>query len=73
VNRGLSLVNNTLVPIINLIMKPGLETDSKMLDFTWNCTDFKPTYIDFSVKYTNYQNVSIRDYKDSLEVAFNAP
>lgn len=73
VNRGLSFVNSALVPVVNLRMKPGLDTDEKLLDFSWNCTDFKPTYMEFAVNYTNYDEVSIRDYKDSLEISFNAP
>jgi hypothetical protein len=39
VNRGLGLVNDTFVPVLNLKMNPGLETDPALLNFTWNCVD----------------------------------
>ena len=46
VNRGLAEVNNTMVPIVNLNMKPGPDTDANMLNFTWTCVDFLPNHMD---------------------------
>ena len=35
---------------------------------TWTCEDFKPSYMDFTINYTQYQNVSIYEEKDKLVV-----
>jgi hypothetical protein len=71
VNRGLVYVDDKLVPVVELKMKPGTESELQDLDFTWKCVDFKPTYMDISMNYTRYQNVSVHDSKDFLEVKFN--
>ena len=63
--------NNTLEPIIELNMKPGLESNLEDLNFKWECIDFKPTYMDFQIYYERFMNVSIHDFKDALEVKFN--
>lgn len=71
-NRGLVYSDDDqLEPIIELIMKPGWQSELNDLDFSWKCVDFKPSHMDFDVNYTRYQNVSIHDTKDALEVKFN--
>ena len=49
-------------------MVPGLESNFSALEFTWRCVDFKPEYMDFTLNFTFYGNVSIQDGKDSLKV-----
>jgi len=71
INRGLVFVDDIQQPILNLMMKPGLESDIDDLEFSWKCIDFKPSYMDFNINYTRYQNVSVHDYSDALEVKFN--
>lgn len=73
INRGLVTVNNTLLPILNLTMIAGIESDYTQLNMDWKCKDFKPTHMDFQVSYETYLNVSIHDYKDVLKVNINGP
>jgi len=40
VNRGLVYVNETVSPILDLMMIPGPESDINLLTFTWKCVDF---------------------------------
>ncbi len=61
------------MPVFDLKMKPGLETDPNLLNFTWNCVDFQSRYIDLKVDFFRYQYVSKREFKDMVEVYFNAP
>ena len=51
-------------------MVPGLESNFSALEFTWRCVDFKPEYMDFTLNFTFYGNISIQDYKDFLNVTF---
>ena len=73
VNRGLVFVNNTFKPILNLTMLAGIESDRLQLNMTWSCQDFKPTHMDFSVRFESYPNVSIHDNKDRLQVNIHGP
>jgi hypothetical protein len=40
VNRGLISVNQTVSPILDLVMIPGPESDINLLSFSWKCIDF---------------------------------
>lgn len=71
INRGLVLVNNTIYPVIELEMDPSIDSDWNDLQFTWECTDFKPLYIDIKLNYTRFPSVSIHENKDKLTVKFN--
>ena len=42
-------------------MNPGNETDPVLLNFTHVCVGFKETYMDFSISYTNFTEVSIKN------------
>ena len=70
VNRGLVHVNNIKVPVVNLVMVPGLESNLTELEFTWKCVDFHPDYLDFVLNFTYVQDISIRDWKEKLYVTF---
>jgi hypothetical protein len=70
VNRGLVVKNNTLMPVVQLTMKPGIQSDPGLLNFTWSCVEFTPFYMDFQINYTRHMNVSIHDFKDALKVDF---
>ena len=52
VNRGLVHVNHTEVPVVDLIMVPGLESNLTELEFTWECVEFHPDYLDFVLNFT---------------------
>ena len=69
-NRALVNANETVSPILDLMMIPGLESDIDLLSFTWKCIEFQPTFMDFIVSYSRYQDVSIHQELDSLEVRF---
>jgi hypothetical protein len=52
-------------------MIPSIESDERQLVFTWTCVNFTNTYMDFLLNYTQYNNVSIHDDPDILQVRFN--
>ena len=60
-NRGMLKVNNTLVPVVNLEIIAGPESDKSALDFTWKCVDFKPDYMDFVLNFTYFGDVSTQE------------
>lgn len=49
-------------------MIAGIDSNETQLNMTWTCEDFTPTYMDFKINYTYFQDVSIHDFKDKLEV-----
>ena len=52
-------------------MVAGPDSNLTALEFTWKCVDFKKDYMDFTLNFTFYGNVSIfRDMKDSLKLNF---
>ena len=51
VNKGLVHINRTNVPIVDLVMVPGLESNLTELEFTWKCVDFHPDYLDFVLNF----------------------
>jgi hypothetical protein len=42
-------------------MNAGNQTDPTLLNFTYVCVAFKETYMDFTVNYTNFTEVSTKD------------
>ena len=42
-NRGQIYVNSIKVPIIDISVIPGAESDASLLGFTWNCTKVTDT------------------------------
>ena len=52
VNRGLIHVNRTNVPVVDLVMIPGLESNLTQLEFTWKCVDFHSDFLDFILNFT---------------------
>ena len=51
-NRGMLKVKNTLVPVVNLEIIAGPDSDQSALEFTWKCVDFKPDYMDFVLNFS---------------------
>ena len=70
VNRGILKINNTFLPVVDLSMVPGSETNVTNLEFTWKCVDFKSEYMDFELNFSYFHEVSIQEFKDSLKVNF---
>jgi hypothetical protein len=68
INRGIVYVDDKYEKILDIKMKPGLESNEEKLYFSWKCVDFKSTYMDFAVNYTYFDEVSVHDLKDSIEV-----
>ena len=60
-NRGLLKVNFTYVPVVNLEIIAGPDSDQSKLEFKWKCVDFKPDYMDFVLNFTNFGDVSINE------------
>ena len=73
VNRGLVFVNNTDFPIVELRMIPGNETEARSVNFTYECISFKETYMEFKMYWSYFDEVSIKENKDSLKVYFYGP
>jgi hypothetical protein len=47
INRGIVYDDDKYKKILDLTMKPGMESFIEDLDFKWKCMDFKPSYMDF--------------------------
>lgn len=60
INRGIVVVNNTEYPIVQLQLEPGIETDPKLLNFTYKCVKFKPNYMEFQTNYAEPDQISAR-------------
>lgn len=73
INRGVVVLNNTDYPVVQLRLEAGIETDPKLLIFTYECIKFKPTYMEFQTNYTKPDQISVRQAKERLNVEFNGP
>ena len=70
VNRGFVQINNAKMPVVNLSIIPGPDSNLTELEFTWNCVNFDQNYMDFILNFTNVKGISIREGKDKLNVTF---
>lgn len=70
INRGQLFVNSIKVPIVEISVVPGEESDASLLNFSWNCTKVTDSYIEIQMLYDHEEEVSIYDYKEKLKVKF---
>lgn len=64
-------VNNTIQPIVHLEIIPGIySNESRVLNFTWNCTHATHWYLDFEVDYEFKEEISFYEAQERVEVSF---
>jgi len=71
VNYGKVKMYNKSEPIVQLSIIPGEESDSSLLNFKWNCTNFTSTFMDFDLFYEYTDIVSTNYYKEKINVNFH--
>ena len=58
---------------MKLELVPGIETDQQYMNFTYECIEFKPTYMKFQTYYEYFDQISVNKFKEQLKVQFYGP
>jgi hypothetical protein len=73
VNKGKVRHNGELKRLFDIFVLPGEQSDASRLDFEWTCKDVQQGHMDFQVIFKNYQEVSINDDKEKIQININGP
>ena len=73
VNRGLIPLDKQMLPILDVNILPGVDTNSSLLNFTWECIDVTNHFLEFQVNYSNPKEISKHFNKDKIQVQFHGP
>ena len=46
------------MPVVNLQILAGIESNQSALEFNWKCVDFNQGYMDFVLNFTYFRDVS---------------
>ena len=69
-NFGKVFADNKLRPIIDIAVVAGAYSDASQLAFTWTCSNFTSTFIEFSLNFTNTTVVSTNPQMEEIKINF---
>ena len=73
INYGNVSYNGEKMPILDLRVIPGPESDPEYLAMTWDCVDMGPDWLVFQLSYENTAFISTNDFKENVKVTIYGP